>query len=461
MRRRRWPWVVAAASLGLFAAANLGYPSAEADLLWTGMFSSIIAAFVLVGAVLSTRVPGNLVGPVLLGSGAVLATTVAIGTLGIVAAQAGDVPVEVQAVAAHINENGFVLPIIVILIGVPLIFPEGHLLSDRWRWIVVLSGTALLAATVADVITPGPIGAQEMPNPFAMPGLTPMAEALGTFATLGAIVGFTAAVLAIVVRYRRGDEVERHQLKWLIAVALGGAIAFSIAFLVPDSDVGGVAFGVGLFALLALPLAIGIAILRYRLYDIDRIVSRTISWGLVTGALVAVFGVVVVTLQGLVAAARRRFWPSSPRARPSLSRRRRSSPSRCSSLSGAGSSEPSTAASTGPATMPTAPPTAFAERLRDEIDLDDAHHRAAGDRRRPPCDHASATVWLPVGAGDDAAPLAVGRRRVEHPVCVGLEPRLIFERRATSCVRRVRRHRRGHLRGRGCARVPANPIGWR
>ena len=302
MRRRRWPWVVAAASLGLFAAANLGYPAAEADLLFTGMFSSIIVAFVLVGALLSTRVPGNLVGPVLLWSGAVLAITVAIGTLGIVAAQAGDVPVEALAVAAHINENGFVLPIIVILIGVPLIFPEGHLLSDRWRWIVVLSGTALLSVTVADVITPGPIGAQEMPNPFAVPGLKPMAEALGAFATLGAIVGFAAGVLAIVVRYRRGNEVERHQLKWLIAVALGGAIAFSIAFLVPDSEVGGVAFGVGLFALLALPLAIGIAILRYRLYDIDRIISRTISWGLVTGALVAVFGVVVVTLQSLLAA---------------------------------------------------------------------------------------------------------------------------------------------------------------
>ena len=302
MRRRRWPWVVAAASLGIFAAANLSYPSAEADLLWTGMFSSIIVAFVLVGALLSARVPGNFVGPVLLWSGAVLATTVAIGTLGIVAAQAGDVPVEVLAVAAHINEIGFVLPVIVILIGVPLIFPDGHLLSDRWRWIVVLSGLALLAVTVADVITPGPIGAQEMLNPFAVPGLTPMADALGTFATLGAIVGFTGAVLAVVVRYRRGDEVERHQLKWLIAVALGGAIAFSIAFLVPDSDVGGVAFVVGLFALLALPLAIGIAILRYRLYDIDRIVSRTISWGLVTGALLAVFGVVVVTLQGLLAA---------------------------------------------------------------------------------------------------------------------------------------------------------------
>jgi len=302
MRRRRWPWVVAVASLGIFAAANLGYPSADADLLWTAMFSSIIAAFVLVGALLSARVPGNLVGPVLLGSGAALAVTVAIGTFGIVAGTAGDVPVEVMAVAAHINGSGFGVPIIVVLIGIPLIFPEGHLLSDRWRWIVVVSAMALLAATVADVIAPGPIGAQGMPNPFAVPGLTPVAAVLGTFATLGAMIGFTAAVLAVAVRYRRGDEVERHQLKWLIAVALGGAIAFSIAFLVPDSHVGGVGFVVGLFALLALPLAIGIAILRYRLYDIDRIVSRTISWGLVTGALVAVFGVVVVTLQGLLAA---------------------------------------------------------------------------------------------------------------------------------------------------------------
>src|SRR6186997_2444780 len=85
--RRRWPWVVAAATLAVFVGANLAYPDAEADLVWTGMFTAIIVAFVLVGALLAVRVPANPIGPIILGSGALLATTVAIGTAGIIADQ--------------------------------------------------------------------------------------------------------------------------------------------------------------------------------------------------------------------------------------------------------------------------------------------------------------------------------------------------------------------------------------
>ena len=111
------------------------------------------------------------------------------------------------------------------------------------------------------------------------------------------IVGFAAAVVAVVVRYRRADEVERHQLKWLIAVAAVAAVAFPVAFIVPPSPVADAAFLAGLLALLALPLAIGIAILRYRLYDIDRIISRTIGWAVVSGLLVGAFAILVVGLQ--------------------------------------------------------------------------------------------------------------------------------------------------------------------
>ena len=90
MRRRRWPWVVAAASIVIFVVSNLAYPDGRVRLVWTTMFASIIAAFVVVGALLCVRVPGNPIGlVVLLGSGAVLATTVALGTFSVVAAQAG------------------------------------------------------------------------------------------------------------------------------------------------------------------------------------------------------------------------------------------------------------------------------------------------------------------------------------------------------------------------------------
>jgi hypothetical protein len=114
------------------------------------------------------------------------------------------------------------------------------------------------------------------------------------------IIGFSAAALSIVIRYRRGDEVERHQLKWLIAVVTVAAVAFPVAFIAPASPVTDVAFVLGLFALLALPVAIGIAILRYRLYEIDKLISRTIGWTVVSGLLVATFALLVIGLQAVL-----------------------------------------------------------------------------------------------------------------------------------------------------------------
>jgi uncharacterized membrane protein YdcZ (DUF606 family) len=94
--------------------------------------------------------------------------------------------------------------------------------------------------------------------------------------------------------------VERQQLKWLIAVAAVAAVAFPVAYIVPAPAITQVAFLVGLLALLALPVAIAIAVLRYHLYEIDRIISRTIGWAVITGVLGAAFVVLVVGLEALL-----------------------------------------------------------------------------------------------------------------------------------------------------------------
>ena len=304
MKRRRWPWVVAAASIVIFALSNLTDTGAEADPGWTAitaMFGGIIAAFVVVGALLSVRVPANPIGLLVLGSGVSLTATFTLGTFSVVAAER-QLPVELITTAALVNDIGLIVPIVVVLIGVPLIFPDGRLLSPRWRWIVVLVVAALAATALASLLGPEPIGSVEVPNPFEVPALAPLAEALDTFSSWSSVIGFGAAAMAVVIRYRRGDDVERHQLKWLIAVAVVAAIAFPFAFIFDGTAVADLAFIIGLLALFALPLVIAIAILRYRLYDIDRIVSRTISWGLVTGVLVTLFAILVIALQGLLAA---------------------------------------------------------------------------------------------------------------------------------------------------------------
>jgi hypothetical protein len=296
-----WPWLVAAATLGIFLVANVIYADVKVDLVWTAMFSSIIVAFVLVGALLAARVPGNPIGPVILWSGALLATTVAIGTVADVAAERGDVPDWIVGAGLLINELGFIVPIVVILVGIPLIFPDGRLLSPRWRWFLVLCVSAVVALAISQIFGTGPIGPMEdIPNPFAIPALEPVTAVLEGYASWTSIIGFVGAMLSVVVRYRRGNEIERHQLKWLVAVSGVAAVALPLANVLPTSFYADFFFVIGLLALLALPLAIAVAILRYRLYDIDRIISRTIGWTLVSGLLVGAFAILVVGLQAVL-----------------------------------------------------------------------------------------------------------------------------------------------------------------
>jgi hypothetical protein len=298
---RRWPWPVAAFTLVLFVFACLFYPDARTNSFFIAVFGSIVAAFVVVGALLAARVPANPVGLLLLGSGVSLAGTIAAGSIASVVAQEGGGPTEVLAVALVVNEIGFVIPIVIVLIGIPLIFPDGRLLSSRWRWVIVLAVAALVADLLSQVLMPGAINDTEVQNPFAPPGFEGLAEALDSFASWTSVVGFGSAVLALVLRYRRGDAVQRHQVKWLVAVAVVAGVAFPIAFLEPSGVVSNVAFFVGLVALFALPCAIGVAVLRYRLYEIDRLISRTIGWTIISGVLVAAFAILVVGLQAVLA----------------------------------------------------------------------------------------------------------------------------------------------------------------
>ena len=300
-RSRRWPWVVAAAAMFVFVGANIAYPPDDADLWFQVMFSSIVGAVALVGALLTVRVEGNPIGPLLLASGAITATTIALGTWAFVMSPTGTVPAGILAIAAIANDFGFILAIVILLVFVPLIFPDGRLLSRRWRWIVALAVSALVAIAVASILAPGSLSANGMDNPFAVPALEPLTAALDQYADWSSIVGFGAAVLAVAIRYRRGGSVERHQLKWLIGVASVAAVAFPTAFIVPSPAIADTAFLIGFAALFALPFAIAIAILRYRLYDIDRIISRTIAWALISSVLVGAFVVLVVGFQTLLA----------------------------------------------------------------------------------------------------------------------------------------------------------------
>ena len=258
-----------------------------------------VLAMATVGCVLAIRVPANLVGWLL----AVSALALGVEILGLAYAQASQAFASGSwpgtAVAAWLYSNLLSVPVLIMTIGIPLIYPDGRLLSRRWRWLVallLLSGAqSLLEAGFATRMIPD----MTVENPFYIEGLGPLLDFIKLPAITGLVV-FLLAVASVVIRYRRGKVVERQQLKWLIAATAFGAIAWTavvVGGVTGSAAVTSVGWYGGLLAFTGFPIAIGIAVLRYRLYQIDRIISRTIAWAVVTGLLVSIFVGGVVALQ--------------------------------------------------------------------------------------------------------------------------------------------------------------------
>ncbi len=180
-----------------------------------------------------------------------------------------------------------------------LLFPDGRLPSPRWRPVGWLAAAAILVASAFLSILPGPIDSAEfLDNPL---GLT-----IGDLAGPLGGVGFGALVLAVVlsaaamvVRFRRSRLIEREQLKWFASAAVVAGLVFAGLGAVDSTNK---AFQiVTIVGLLGLPISAGIAILRYRLYDIDRLISRTITYAMVSGLLLGAYGLLIVVLQGPLA----------------------------------------------------------------------------------------------------------------------------------------------------------------
>ncbi|MGH2952831.1 MAG: histidine kinase [Solirubrobacterales bacterium] len=186
------------------------------------------------------------------------------------------------------------------LVAIALVFPDGRLLSARWRKVAVGGAIAFALVTVTGMLWEG----EPLDGPYeAIPGYSMLPEAvaapLHTLGLLGMIVTLVLAAVALARRFRRADGVVRSQLKW---VAYAGAL---IPITILSSTVEGVALDrdPGLMtdipfalALIAIPVAIGVAVLRYRLYEIDRLINATLVYGALTAFLGAGFAAIVLGL---------------------------------------------------------------------------------------------------------------------------------------------------------------------
>jgi hypothetical protein len=259
-----------------------------ADPVSTVMFGGAVAAFSLMGALLMRRVPANRVGVLLLGTATAEVIGLALQLYGALGGSASP-PLPGSAITSAMTDVWYTTPFVIALVGIPLLFPDGRLPSRRFRWVV--------RVTVGGVISQALPGlASLIPDLEGVDAVAGVLRAL----SVGAIVfGIGGAGAAIWVRFRRGNLVERQQLKWLLADAGVAVISFPCALVLGsgDSPLALGAWVIGFLAFLALPVAIGIAILRYRLYEIDRIVSRTIAYVIVTVTLAVVFTAAILLFQ--------------------------------------------------------------------------------------------------------------------------------------------------------------------
>jgi hypothetical protein len=295
-------WLVAIiGALALLAA------SAGTTLLGSGFslgFVGLALAVVTdasVGAVLSLRRPGNVVGVVLL----LAAILIPITFLGFVGGAGTDGPAKRDVLAglsALIGGLGISPTLIIAGPLLALVFPDGRLPGRRWRWPTGAVTAMVAVGSLIMALRPGPVGPSLAHNPLGVAGfsgsepLWPMGEGLALAAVPAAML---LALAAVIVRARRARGVEAAQLKWFVGanVVVGTLLILSSVDGAPNPTVFDM---LSPWSLSLPPLAVGVAVMRYRLFEIDRLIARTVSWAIVSGLLVGGFAAAVVALQAVL-----------------------------------------------------------------------------------------------------------------------------------------------------------------
>jgi hypothetical protein len=190
------------------------------------------------------------------------------------------------------------------LIYLPMLFPDGRFLSRRWLPVAVIGGVStlgiVLPRALVDTLPVNEVPGRGIANPIGIEGLGGDLPIFGAVEALF-LVAAVGAVASVAVRFRRSRGVERQQMKlfaYVIVVLIGGSVlAGGISDLTGVGWLEGSSFVLSMMGLMCLPIAVGIAILRYRLYNIDLIINRTLVYGPLTATLALVYFGGVATTQ--------------------------------------------------------------------------------------------------------------------------------------------------------------------
>jgi hypothetical protein len=288
----RLAWGLWGLAVALIAAALVLDP-AQMVRGWIGVLAVLSLTFLTVGAFLAGRRPTNPVGWLLLGWGMVMAfgsLTGAYVDRGLVR-DPGSLPgpewaAWAEAVVWH--------PAFALLAFLLLLFPHGRLPSRRWRPFAWLTVAVYLTLSLSAAFSPGAVNLYypEATSPVRLP-VAPMADTVFGWVLGGQLLVLATALMSLVLRLRRAPGEERQQVKWFVYTVVTVVLVFVSTTL---------ALGAGyLFPLFGLiPVSVAVAVFKYRLYDIDRLINRTLVYGLLTALLAGVYAGLVFLLGALL-----------------------------------------------------------------------------------------------------------------------------------------------------------------
>jgi signal transduction histidine kinase len=298
---RRLAWAIAAVAASLAALALLFLAMSWREPLPAGTFGFrgfallFVATFGVVGILITRRQPENPIGWLFLLGALVSAIQELAQSHAIYAAgRPGAAFAELSAwIPAWIW-----IPGTATIMFVLLLFPDGHLLSPGWRWVAWLGAIGIVVSSLALALAPGPLeNFETIDNPFAV-------DALGFLGRGGSAglsvygVPLTLAGASIVVRFRRSSGEERQQLTWLAASGVVVTAVLTVSFIGEAVVTNATAYlwlsVLVIAAFLSVPIAIAIAVLRYRLYDIDIVISKAVVYGALALFITLVYVAIVV-----------------------------------------------------------------------------------------------------------------------------------------------------------------------
>jgi hypothetical protein len=299
----RWParlawWLCVVEVAAVLALVTSGPVSDDWSAAAAGLF---IAAFAVTGALVTTRQPTNPVGWLL----SAIALTFTSGGLSVAVSEraaddAGAAP-PYEVAAAWVGTWVWMLGIGLAGTYALLLFPNGQLPSRRWRRLLPVPGIALAASVVALALMPGRIEDTRVDNPFGVGGDRDVFSVLYGVSSAVLLATFLISCASLVIRYRSSGTTQRQQLKWVAmswpVVALAVGVSMFIEWRYDGDTAIALSNGVASLGLSAVPVSIGIAMLRHRLYDVDVVIRRTLVYSVLTAVLAATYLGLVLLLQ--------------------------------------------------------------------------------------------------------------------------------------------------------------------